>query len=63
MRKEQTHDLVIVPVNVYYEKSVEFKTNWQFLKNLLIGPLFGTARINFNQPFSLKVNINLLLKL
>jgi hypothetical protein len=48
-----------VPVNVYYERPIEFKTNWQIIKNLLVRTLFRTnVRINFNQPFSLKVNIS-----
>ena len=61
---EQVYDLIIVPVSICYEKQLDKAENFSIVKFLLkmfVRTFFsskshGQIRINFSQPFSLKVS-------
>ena len=68
---ERIHDVLIVPTSFSFEidalaltnkpkssfKMMVCKSLGLMLKNLFIGPLLGQIRVDFAQPFSLKVTI------
>lgn len=57
---ESVHNLIIVPVGVNYEKPLP-DSKWKVFTTLILNlfkPMFGRVKVNFNQPFSLKVFIN-----
>ena len=57
--KEIVHDLIIVPVDVTYDKKLEEITPWkivkEFFSSIFLNPKHGQVRLNFSQPFSIKV--------